>query len=270
MLISVIITTYNWPEALKKSLKSLDYQTDRNFEILIADDGSDDRTKMLVESFSTKTDLAIRHIWHEDKGFRAASIRNKAAARANGEYLIFIDGDCAVPPSFIKKHCELAESGFFVPGNRVLLSEQATPVFLATRELFFKRSLWQWLKSWWRGECNRFFPFVTLRLGWLRKINPKKWCGAKTCNLGLFRQDFISVNGMDENYIGWGFEDSDLVIRLQKFGIKRKAGRNAVPVIHLWHKINSDAPTTQQNRERLESMMRSKTVRCSLGVDQYL
>ena len=120
MLISVIITTYNSPEFLNKSLESFLTQKDKNFEIVIADDGSTSDTKELINKYNSK--LKISHAWHEDSGFRAAKIRNEAVKMSSGEYLIFIDGDCMAFNDFIKKHREISENGFFARGNRVMLS----------------------------------------------------------------------------------------------------------------------------------------------------
>lgn len=270
MLISVVVTTYNRPDALQCVLQSLVHQSDQAFEILVADDGSEGQTKHVIDHFIKTTSLSLTHIWHEDLGFRAAAIRNKAATKAKGDYLIFLDGDCALPLNFIKNHKNLAEKGFFVAGNRILLSEKATAIFLKTQELFFRRNLWQWIKSQRRGECNRWLPLVTIPLGVLRKLQPHKWKGAKTCNLGMFRQDFIAVNGFDENYIGWGFEDSDLIIRLQNYGIKRKAGQYSVPVFHLWHPHNSKPELSLENFSRLQATLKSKNTGAITGVNQYL
>ncbi len=126
MLISVIISTYNWPDALQCVLNALKHQNDQNFEILIADDGSNDKTKDVITRFSKLSSIPITHVWQEDCGFRAAAIRNKAVIQAKGEYLVFIDGDCITLPSFIQQHRFLAEKNFFVSGNRILLSEKAS------------------------------------------------------------------------------------------------------------------------------------------------
>ena len=122
-LISVVVTTYNWPEALAACLQGLLAQEDRHFEILVADDGSGEATGQLIRLFAAASPIPIRHVFHEDQGFRAGAIRNRAAAVSGGDYLLFLDGDCVVFPHFLGRHRRLAEQGYFVPGNRVLLSE---------------------------------------------------------------------------------------------------------------------------------------------------
>ncbi len=122
MTISVIVTTYNRPDALRAVLDGLAAQTDRDFEILVADDGSRDDTRELVEAVRSGVPVPIRHVWQEDRGFRAGAARNRATAQARGDYVIFLDGDCVPRPSFIARHRALAEAGWMVAGNRILLS----------------------------------------------------------------------------------------------------------------------------------------------------
>ena len=121
MLISVIITTYNSPDFLKKCLNSFLKQKDKNFEIVIADDGSTEDTKRTIENFKDSF-FKVSHAWHEDMGFRAAKIRNEAVKLTSGEFLVFIDGDCIVFDDFIMNHRSLSEKGYFSRGNRSMLS----------------------------------------------------------------------------------------------------------------------------------------------------
>ena len=109
--ISLIITTYNWPQALDLVLRSLEKQQDENFEVIIADDGSKADTAKLVEAFANRVVFPVKHYWHKDDGFRVAAARNGAVALADGEYLVFIDGDCCLLPCFVAWHRKLAEEG---------------------------------------------------------------------------------------------------------------------------------------------------------------
>ncbi|MGH8553795.1 MAG: glycosyltransferase, partial [Methylococcales bacterium] len=130
-LISVVVTTYNRPDALLACLNSLIAQSDRNFEILIADDGSGQSTRQAIERFQAEQlTTVIEHVYQQDRGFRAGTIRNKAVARSRGDYIVFIDGDCVVFPDFVAMHRKLAESGYFVAGNRILLSREFTEIVL--------------------------------------------------------------------------------------------------------------------------------------------
>ncbi len=236
--VSIIITTYNWPEALERVLVGLTQQTYANFEVIIADDGSESKTALLIESIREQYSLNIHHVWQPDEGFRAAKIRNKAVAIASGDYLVFLDGDCIPLPSFVKRHTALAEPGWFVAGNRILLGKPYTKEVIEKKLDLSKLTFWQWLLLRSRGGCNRLLPLLFLRR-YRRKNKPDKWQGAKTCNLAIWKKDFDAVRGFDEAFTGWGFEDSDLVVRLNHRGIKRKEGKFAIPVLHLWHKENN-------------------------------
>ena len=239
MLLSIIITTYNRPQTLNLALTALKNQKDPiDFEVIVADDGSTDDTKNMLDKIRKQLPYKLAHVWHSDQGFRVASIRNQAIAATKGEYIIFLDGDCVPTTSFIKKHYNLAKQGFFVPGNRLLLNKKFTDYVLQNNIAIYKFSLTRWLFTRIKGGCNRILPLLTLPLGCLRKINKYSWKGAKTCNLAAWKKDIMAINGFNEDYYGWGYEDSDLVIRLINNGVLRKTGRYAIPVIHLWHEEN--------------------------------
>lgn len=269
-LISVIVTTYNWPEALAACLQSLEDQEDRNFEIIVADDGSGEATRRLIASHIKSSASCIRHVYHEDKGFRAGTIRNKAVAVSRGEYLLFLDGDCVTFPDFIARHRRLAETGYFVPGNRILISERFTPRVLEQNLLLHRQSPLFFLKHWLKRDINRLLPLFDLPFERWRYRQPQSWQKAMTCNLGVWKQDFISANGFDEVFEGWGYEDSDLVIRLIHLGIKRKEGRFAAPVLHLWHRQNDRSQHDANYRRLLGRLEDRQLIRAEQGVDQYL
>lgn len=267
--ISVIVTTYNWPMALGAVLRGLACQTIKNFEIIIADDGSGPETKALIETMQAQIPIPIRHIWQEDRGFRAAEIRNKAVLAAQHDYVLFMDGDCIPRKNFIAQHQSLAEAGFFVTGNRILLNEKFTQQVLSNQTPIHAWTLLQWARARFNGHCNRFLSLLVLPLGFLRKAQPKNWQGVKGCNLALWKSDLFRVNGWDENFTGWGYEDSDLVLRLLASGIKRKEGRFCVPVIHLWHPHN-DRSQEARNWARLQSQQKDKRLVCEKGLLQNI
>lgn len=269
-LISVIVTTYNWPVALNLCLESLFAQDDDNFEIIIADDGSAPDNLNLTQTFCAKSPVSIQYVHHDDQGFRAGTIRNKAVAASKGEYLLFIDGDCVLRPDFIAEHRRLAAPGCFVPGNRVLLSQAFTQEVIEKHILLHEKTLNYFITLWLQNKINRISAFIRLPLGLLRCVQPKKWQKAMTCNLAMWRRDFLRTNGFDELFEGWGFEDSDLVIRLIHAGIKRKEGRFAVPVLHLWHAHN-DKSKQDINYQRLLARLNNQDfILAKKGVSQYL
>jgi glycosyltransferase involved in cell wall biosynthesis len=214
--------------------------------------------------------IAIRHVYHEDKGFRAGAIRNRAAAVSQGDYLLFVDGDCVVFPNFISRHRQLAEIGYFVPGNRILLNQSYTTQVLEQQTPLQQASIGYFIAQRLQGHINRLLPLCYLPVNALRHLQPKRWQKAMTCNLGVWKDDFLAINGFDELFEGWGFEDSDMVIRLIHYGIKRKEGRFAAPALHLWHRQN-DRTLHDSNYQRLmDRLADTEFVRSELGVEQYL
>ena len=270
MKISIIITTYNRPSALSIVLRSLFKQTILPDEIIIADDGSNKETQQLLESLKAESPCLIKHVWQPDQGFRAAKIRNKASIQATGDYLIFLDGDSAVFPDFVQQHKDLAEPNWFVAGNRILLNETLTKKWEEEKCAPLLFSTVMWIIQRIIGNVNRLLPLIRLctKAKW-RKKKPTQWEGAKTCNLGIWHEDFVQVNGFDEAFQGWGHEDADLVIRLLNRGIFRKEGRFAVPTIHLWH-TESPRDRETENWLRLQKNMKDKSYKeAEKGIKQH-
>ena len=268
MRIAVIVTTYNRPDALAVVLDGYLAQDDRDFELIVADDGSTDDTRRLVAAYAQRAPLPLRHVWQEDLGFRPAAVRNRALAATEADYIVFSDGDCVPPSDFVSRHRALAESGYFLSGNRILLSATFTARVLRERMPLQAWSALRWLTAWLLRDINRWLPLVRLPDGAFRKRRPGLWEGVKTCNLSAWRADLVRVNGLDESYSGWGLEDSDLVIRLLHAGIKHKSARFAAPVFHLWHREN-DRSGLARNRQRLDEIMTSRRTEALVGVDQY-
>lgn len=271
-LISIIITTYNRPDALDACLKSLGAQSDQNFEILIADDGSDALTRNTIHRHNTDRSLerAVKHVYQDNHGFRAGTIRNKAVACCTGDYIIFIDGDCLAFPDFIAMHRKLAEPRYFVPGNRILISQEYTRKILEENIRLYGKSLSFFLGLFLTRKINHFASLFRLPLGFLRRTRKTTWKKAKTCNLALWRRDFTAVNGFDESFEGWGYEDSDLIIRLIHSGIYRKIGRHAVPVLHLWHPEN-DRTRQAINLQKFMDRLKSKQLPFAVnGFNQHI
>ncbi|MFQ5529342.1 MAG: glycosyltransferase family 2 protein [Gemmatimonadota bacterium] len=265
--IGVIVSAYERPQALAMVLASLCEQTYRRFEIVVADDGSGQSTRRLVEQVAAEGRVRLRHVWHEDLGFRLAAIRNRAIAVLETDYLLFMDGDCLVRSNFLARHARLAERGRFVRGSRVHLGRELTAEALDTGLDVHQWSTLRWLGQRLSGRVDRFTPLVSLPLGGLRKMSPRKWDGSKGCNLAVWRDDAIAVNGFDESYQGWGSEDNDFVVRLIRLGVYRKDGRCAAPVLHLWH---PERQREQDNLVRFERRLRSNESWAERGLDQYL
>ncbi len=263
-LISVIVSTYNREDALDAVLRSLSRQTDRQFEVVVADDGSEAATTRVVESWSHMP-VALKHVRHEDRGFRLAEIRNRAILASVGSYCIFLDGDCLVRADFVAAHRRLAEPGRFVTGNRVQLSAELSRRIL---DEGLEPETWRagrWVARRARGDVNRFLPLLQLPLGPLRKRVGRRWQGAQGCNMSLFRSDIERVDGFDAAFTGWGREDSDMFVRLIRHGVLRKDGRHATTVLHLWHP-ESDRSKLPANQEKLDLLLHSERVRALQGL----
>lgn len=263
--VAVIVTTYNRPDALLATLKALARQRRAPEEIIVADDGSTAETAEVIKSWSKPQGVRVKHLWHDDLGFRAAAIRNRATAHCSSSYLIFIDGDCVVRDNFVEQHCALAEEARFVAGNRILLSPTFTE-FVLRDSIELSQSTWtQRIRYRLRGDINRLLPLIGLPGGVWRRWADTRWEGAKTANLAMWRENLMRVNGFDESFEGWGFEDSDLVIRLIRAGIRRTDGRFATGVFHLWHREN-DRGRLARNLQLLESVRTASYVRAKVGI----
>lgn len=263
--ISVVVTTFNRPDALHLVLAALTQQTLLPNEVIIADDGSTEETQQLIVQLKTTLNYPLKHVWQVDEGFRAAKIRNQAVLQANYNYLIFLDGDCVPFPDFIEQHWQLAELGWFISGHRILLNKTLTQTILEQFLPIYKHSFFQWLVHYFHRDCNRLLPLLRIKLNRFRKLHPRNWQGAKSCNLALWKKDLLAVNGFDESFIGWGYEDSDLVIRLIRSGIYRKSGKFAVPVIHLWHS-QSDRHQEPMNLNLLKQIEADQRIRAKIGI----
>ncbi|ALK98760.1 glycosyl transferase family 2 [Massilia sp. WF1] len=266
--ISVVITTYNRPDALEAVVRACFMQNDKNFEIIIADDGSTANTRDCVERLAEGAPVPLRHVWQPDQGFRAAMARNRGTLAAHGEYIIFLDGDSIPQRDFIARHRALSEPGCLVSGSRILMSERLTRRVLEQGIAIpatgvATRMAWRL-----RGDLNK-----TLQLGlrWPdlgRVRNSFSWRRIKSCNLAVWRNDLERVNGFDESFTGWGHEDSDLVVRLFHAGVKRKDGAFATEVFHLWHR-EAQRDQESSNRKVVLERAEAKVTQATIGLREH-
>jgi glycosyltransferase involved in cell wall biosynthesis len=261
MQIALLISTYNWPESLDLVLKSLIKQTLMPNEILIADDGSAEQTKHLIVDFQKNNNIAIKHFWQEDLGFRKSKILNKAVAGTMADYIIQIDGDCIMHSRFIEDHVCFARRGVYLYGSRVNILPDFVGSVFENKKIkfnFFSKEI--------KNKTRTLhFPFLS-NLYQSHKGISKKFRG---CNVSYWREDFIAVNGYNQDFEGWGREDSDLVIRIGNNGIKSKRLRYAAIVYHLYHKVNSKH-NFELNNSIQKNTIANKVVKIKNGIDQYL
>ncbi|MGY4383521.1 glycosyltransferase involved in cell wall biosynthesis [Pedobacter sp. UYP24] len=233
--VALLISTYNWPQALELVLASLTQQTKMPDEIIIADDGSSEDTKKIILSFQQKLSVPITHVWHEDNGFRKSLILNKAVKEIQSDYIIEIDGDIILHPKFIEDHIKEARKGYFVQGSRAMIEEKKANEILKSKQInlsFFSTGLYS--------------RFNAIRIPLLTKIfllDPSNPYHIKGCNLAFWRKDYIAINGYYNTFEGWGGEDYEFGARLLHSGVKRKRLKMAALCFHIFHKINSRANT---------------------------
>lgn len=261
MRVSLIITTYNRADALSLVLSSVESQTVLPKEVIIADDGSIKETQKMILDFQATSNLNLTHSWQQDNGFRAAKSRNKAIARSKDEYIVLIDGDMILHPQFIEDHISYAESGYVVQGTRVLLTQSAT-----RNALVKMRTNFSFLSS---GIQNRKNTIHSIFLSRLFSKKKNYLQGVKTCNMAFFKQDCIDVNGFNNDFEGWGREDSEFVARLLNNGINRKNLRFNAIQFHLWHNENTRA-SLKQNDILLQNAIDNNLKWCHNGIDRYL
>ncbi|HAH70397.1 MAG TPA: glycosyl transferase family 2 [Succinivibrionaceae bacterium] len=265
MKISVIISTYNRPDALQLILQALNDQTDKNFEVIVGDDGSRSDTTLMIRNMQKICNYKIVHAFQEDQGFRLSRVRNLAASLSSGEYLIFLDGDCIPRTSFVKVHRMLAQKNCIVAGNRILLSESFTRQILLHGIKIWHYSVLDWVKAYLKHDIKRLHPFITFPYFHYLRLLHNSWKKVRGCNFALFKDDFFKVNGCDSGFEGWGYEDSDLAVRLIHAGIKVKSGRYATAVLHLWHKEN-DRTNQEHNLKKLQDRINSKIIKAADGI----
>ena len=267
--ISVIVSTYNREDALAAVLRSLARQGDRDFEVLVADDGSGTATARVVADWASRMPVPLKHVWHPDRGFRLAEIRNRAIRASAGAYCVFIDGDCIARSDFVAAHRRLAEPGWFVTGNRILLSHELTERILRVGLEPEQWRLAEWLAARAQRRVNRFAPLLDLPLGKLRRLHSRHWRGARGSNIAFWRADLDKVDGFDAAYSGWGREDSDIFIRMIRAGVLRKDGRFATGVLHLWHP-EADRARLADNERMLAEVIDGTRVRAKQGLSRVI
>ncbi len=254
--VSLIIATYNWPEALAVVLASVRRQSSSPAEVIVADDGSGPETKAVVTQASTAFPVPVHHVWQEDQGFRLARIRNRAMAKASADYLIHVDGDCVLHHHFVRDFLAAARPNAFARGSRTFLSaEQAAEVLAGGR-----------LPRWWDSRLTR--PAAAFRQPLLlRALFDWRTRGVQGHNLALWRADAIRVNGFDERFEGWGGEDNDLAQRLINAGVVKRRLRFGGLVFHLDHPL-SPRPPSGRNDQIFDANRQAGRVRIDAGIDQ--
>lgn len=258
---TLILSTYNRPDALTLCLESIKRQSVLPEEVIIGDDGSREDTRQVIESFQKNFPVPLIHVWQEDKGFRLAKARNKCLAIAKYEYIIQIDGDLILHRDFVRDHLIFAQKGFYIKGGRVNITQGLTKR-LCEKLKYFHPNFFTWGLTR-RENSIRCIPLARY-LAPRRKTQP-----GLGCNMSFWKEDVIQVNGYDEFFVGWGGEDFDLAMRLFHLGRKKLALKFAAIGFHLWHN-DVHMQNRKKNFDYYYQQVDKKALRCKQGLDQYL
>jgi glycosyltransferase involved in cell wall biosynthesis len=258
---SLVTPTYNWSEALELLLLSVINQSVLPNEVIIADDGSTHETKALIDKFKVNFPIPLVHIWHEDINNRKPAIMNKAIASSRFDYIIEIDGDIIMHKDFIKDHLTFCKKGTYLFGSRVNITKSKL------QDLFLNKII----------HFNLFSAGIkkrarTIRLPFLMnwsKVVSKRSKKLRGCNMSFWKEDFIAVNGFNENLIGWGIDDSELIQRLHNIGIQGKRLKFCGIAYHIFHKEQSKSHI-EINNEIERQTTEEKIKYIEKGINQYL
>ncbi len=258
---SLVISTYNWPQALELVLLSAKRQSTLPDEVIVADDGSGEETRNLIEGFQKDFPVPLHHIWHEDNGFQKSIILNKAIAKAKGDYIIAIDGDMIMERHFVEDHLALSEPNVFVYGKRVKLKESILSLMFRKKKIrfnFFSAGVSK------RGRTLRI-PYLADKY----EANDFRYGAVRGCNISFWRGDFIKVNGYNEEMTGWGKEDTELTHRFFNNGMLGKNVKYRAIAYHIYHK------DTSRERDVINTAIQQKTIDDNIkaapkGISQYL
>jgi len=261
--IAVVISTYNAPDFLCLTLEGYRQQTDLNFSVYIADDGSSDETRALITHMQTDFPVPLQHVWQADDGFRKARIHNQVIQRISEPYTLLTDGDCIPLPGLIAAHRRFARDDCFISGSRVLLSERRTTALCRESCFITGHPFIWWLNQRARGHINRLLPLL---LPSTLSSPGEQLDGIRGCHLSCPTAALLRINGFDESFEGWGREDSDLTARLLHAGFRR-CNLRGTPVLHLWHDEFS-RHRLDENDTMLQACLNERRIEAVCGLRQ--
>ncbi|MBV1922731.1 MAG: glycosyltransferase family 2 protein [Flavobacteriaceae bacterium] len=258
---TLVTPTYNWPEALELLLLSVKNQSYLPNEVIIADDGSKEETKKLIEHFQKDFPVPLIHVWHEDNKNQKPAIMNKAIAKAKYDYIIEIDGDIIMHKEFVKDHLSLAEKNVFLYGSRVNIQKDYLATLFEEKKIHFNLFS-KGIKK--RGRTLHI-PLLANRY----KKEDKRSNKLRGCNMSFWRSDLIKINGFNESLTGWGIDDSEMIQRLINIGVQGKRLKHKGIVYHIYHKEQNKSHI-QVNQLIEKETTEKKLTYIEKGIDQYL
>jgi glycosyltransferase involved in cell wall biosynthesis len=267
MKLGVVITTYNSPEWLEKVFWGYEAQSDMDFELIIADDGSTEQTKELITKYQQQSSLTINHIWHTDNGFQKTIILNKAIAATDCDYLIFTDGDCIPRFDLIEVHKKHAQKGFYCSAGYYKLTMPVSK--LLTKEHIISRQAfdYDWLKQQGQTKSAKSLKLTCKYEKLLNFLTPARatWNGA---NSSAYKDDILSVNGFDER-MQYGGLDVEMGERMLNKGMKCKQIRYSTVCIHLDHSRGYSSPESWEKNQNIRKNVKdNKLAWTEFGIEK--
>ena len=259
---SLLIPTYNWPQALANTLESALNQSVLPNEIIICDDGSKEETALLIDKYKKISPVPIIHVWQPDAGFQLGKIRNRGVAASNYEYLLQVDGDIILHKHYVKDQLSVASPGNFYCGNRYYLSKEITEQLLLDPKKKVKIPLVIAKNAW----SRIYLPFLIKPFSKYYHFK-YEYYSAHGHSMSIWKDDFIAVNGYDEDFTSWGWEDTDLVLRLIKKKVKLQFIRLGGIQYHLYHK---ESGSKSSNYDMYMKNKEKEGYACDNGVSKYL
>jgi glycosyltransferase involved in cell wall biosynthesis len=258
---TLVTPTYNWPAALELLLLSIKNQSVFPNEVIVADDGSKEETTNLIQKYQADFPVPLIHIRHEDNGNQKPMIMNKAIAQAKYDYIIEIDGDIIMHKDFVKDHLNYAAKGFYLFGSRASIQESFLNTIFDKKIIhfgFFSKGIKKRTRT---VRVPLFMKFAKIYEERSRKL--------RGCNMSFWKEDFIKVNGFNEDLVGWGIDDSELIQRLHNINIKGKRLKQTGIAFHIYHKEQS------KNNLEINNAIEKRTTENKItfienGINQYL
>jgi glycosyltransferase involved in cell wall biosynthesis len=260
--LALAITTHERPDALAAVLASVGAQRVAPAQVLIADDGSGQATRELIDAFIARSAAPARHVFQAHAGFRLTRLRNLAIAATDCDYLVFVDGDMLLHPEFISDHARLARRGCYTQGVRVLADASLT------RRLIADPAHAPSPTDAGLGTLRRAYLLHAPPLSALTRRIANGFISIKGCNQGFWRDDLVRANGFNEDMVGWGPEDKELCARLEHAGVRRQTLLFGGIAWHLHHAAASRS-ALPANLAVLESTRRERKTRCEHGLDGH-
>ena len=266
--VSLVIAVYNKPDVLRFVLAACARQSWKDFDVIVADDGSGPGVEQVVVEARERWSLPLTHLWHADDGWRKNTMLNNAIRTARAEYLVFIDGDCIPGRDFLLDHWRRRAPRKVLLGRRVETSRRWSEALTLDRITggAFEHYGWKEWRDGLRGDALRIEDGIRIRPAWLRRLLLRNVRGMLGSNFSVAKEHLAAINGFDECYRGPGCgEDSDVQYRLSLIGITGASLRNLAIQYHVWHQLTKGSDACWERFERVKT---TREPRCRMGLEK--